>query len=314
MIVFSYFAMAAVLFLGILVFPYPRLNLKYRDTKHKDLNNQLKNKKYKLTNEFIDDKSGRLYRIEALVDFHTIVCPIKAGTKGGFVQSEENLSQDDNCWVFDDAIVCENARVYGNAIVFKNAKVYGNAMVFDDALIGDDAVVFGNAKVYDKAQLYTNTMVYCNAKIYGKSHLDGSACVRTNAKVYNATIYDEATIEGNAEIYGWAVVGGSACVEGNAKIYGNAVINNWMFISHDADISSNNDFMYLYPIGPKLEIENKRDSLTAFRCKDGTIRVNNGNVCNTLSKFKHKVLRRYKGSKYEIEYLLTIKLIHALIN
>lgn len=46
-------------------------------------------KKYKLTNETIVHFGFTLYRIEALMDFSDV----KAGDKGGFVQSENNLSQ-----------------------------------------------------------------------------------------------------------------------------------------------------------------------------------------------------------------------------
>ena len=42
-----------------------------------------------------------LYRIRALKDFGHV----RAGTLGGFVASERNLSQDGNCWVADDAQV-----------------------------------------------------------------------------------------------------------------------------------------------------------------------------------------------------------------
>ena len=71
-------------------------------------------KKYKLTNETINVNGVTLYRIEALKDFSDV----KKGDKGGFVQSEDNLSQDGTCWVYDDAIV------YGDAQVYSNAKIY----------------------------------------------------------------------------------------------------------------------------------------------------------------------------------------------
>jgi len=48
---------------------------------------------------------------------------VKEGDVGGFVASEANLSQEGNCWVYDNAKVSENAVVSGNA------KVYGNARV-----------------------------------------------------------------------------------------------------------------------------------------------------------------------------------------
>lgn len=72
------------------------------------------NKKYKLITD--DTKTTcdgiTLYRIEALRDF----ADIKKGDKGGYIESEENLSHNGNAWVY------ENAEVYGDARVYENAK------------------------------------------------------------------------------------------------------------------------------------------------------------------------------------------------
>ena len=70
-------------------------------------------KKYKLTQEIIDVDGRTLYRIEALKDFNDV----KKGDKGGYVEDEENLSQRCNCWIYDNAMVCDDARVYGDAVV-----------------------------------------------------------------------------------------------------------------------------------------------------------------------------------------------------
>lgn len=82
--------------------------------------------KYKLTDEIIELDGVKLFRIEALKNFSII----KKGFKGGFVQSENNLSQEGNCWIFDDAMVYENARVTGNAEVF-GGEICGNAIIRD---------------------------------------------------------------------------------------------------------------------------------------------------------------------------------------
>jgi len=63
--------------------------------------------KYKLTDESRDDDGVTLYRIKAIRDFGNV----SVGEIGGWVESEANLSQDDNAWVYD------HARVYGNAVI-----------------------------------------------------------------------------------------------------------------------------------------------------------------------------------------------------
>lgn len=67
--------------------------------------------KYEL---MVRDRTG-LCRIRALRNIPEV--GIKAGDVGGYVQSEENLSQEGNCWVFRDAKVYGDARVCGNAFV-----------------------------------------------------------------------------------------------------------------------------------------------------------------------------------------------------
>ena len=75
-------------------------------------------KKYRLTDETIQHWGRTLYRIEALRSF----IGVGIGQKGGFVESEENLSHDGNCWVCGNANVCGDAKVTNNRdyIVFKN--------------------------------------------------------------------------------------------------------------------------------------------------------------------------------------------------
>lgn len=76
-------------------------------------------KKFKLTNTSIDisEANVTVYQIEALRDFGNV----KKGDRGGFIQSEDNLSQEGNCWVYDRSKVMENARVSGNAGVLDDA-------------------------------------------------------------------------------------------------------------------------------------------------------------------------------------------------
>ena len=136
-------------------------------------------KKYKLTDESINFCGRKLYRIEALKDFSNV----KKGDKGGFVENERNLSQENNCWIYDDAKVFDNASVFGNAIVGENACIKDNARVFENAIVSGNAKIYGYAKIYGIALIYENAIVCENAKVY------------EFAKVYsNAEIFSDATV------------------------------------------------------------------------------------------------------------------------
>ena len=153
--------------------------------------------KYKLTEESINYFGKTLYRIESLKDFSNV----KKGDKGGYVQSEENLSQEGNCWIYDNAKIFDSAVVYGNAKVFGNAQVFGNATVYGNALVYGNAKVFDDAKVYDGAKVYGDAIVSNNAIVVNKAIVCG------NAKVFgNAVIYDNAIVCGNAQVCGDAEI------------------------------------------------------------------------------------------------------------
>lgn len=137
-------------------------------------------KKYELTSETIETDEGiTLYRIKALKDFGNV----NKGDLGGFIESEDNLSQEGRTWVYDNARVYENAQVSGNACVYENAHVYDNARVFGNA------VVFGNALVYENAQVSGDVQLYGNAQLCGNAQVSGDACIYGNAKVTSVDDY-----------------------------------------------------------------------------------------------------------------------------
>ena len=158
-------------------------------------------KKYEL---IPSDKQG-LYRIKALRDFNDV----KKGDIGGYVESENNLSQHDDCWIYDNAKVYDNAFVMGKAKVCDDARVYDNARVRNNAQVCDNAQIYGYAKVCDNAQIYDNAVVVDNAKVCN-----------------NAEIGGKARIEGNAVIQGNAEVSGNARIWGNAEVSGDAIISS----------------------------------------------------------------------------------------
>ena len=137
----------------------------------------MENKKYKLTDETIEVEGKALYRIEALKDFGEI----KKGDKGGFIESEDNLSHEGDAWVSDDAFVYDNACVYGTACVSDNACVCGNACVSDNACVYGNARVCGNARVSDNACVYGNACVSDNACVCGSASVCGDAEISTDA-------------------------------------------------------------------------------------------------------------------------------------
>ena len=165
--------------------------------------NKKEMKKYELTDETKVFKGVELHRIKALESFGNV----KKGELGGWIESEKNLSQSGDAWVYDNAMVFDNARVD------------------DNATVRDSATVFDNSEVYGDATVCENATVYGDAEVGGKAEVGGDAWVGGDA-----TVSDNAWVDDNATVSGNATVRGNAWVSGNARVCENAdfiVFKNW---------------------------------------------------------------------------------------
>ena len=169
-------------------------------------------KKFELTTDTKIHFGRKLFRIKALISFGNV----NAGDLGGYVESEKNLSQSGDAWVYGDAEVCGDAWVYGNARVCGDAWVYGNARVYGDAWVYGNARVYGDAWVYGDAEVYGDAWVYGNARVYGDAEVCGNAevcgdadyvCVKGLGSQFRNTTFFKCK---NGDIY---VICG--CFEGN---------------------------------------------------------------------------------------------------
>ena len=161
-------------------------------------------KKYELT-DIKGEFNGRIVtRIRALKEFGlNAVNYYQAGDLGGWIESEDNLSHEGNCWVDDDSVVFGNAKVYEDAIISDNAIVGDNAKVHGKAVICDNSIINGNAEVYGSTLTKDNAMIGGDSKIHGDTVISGLAMILDNADINLS----------DGEISG-------GCVGGNAKLTG----------------------------------------------------------------------------------------------
>jgi len=218
-------------------------------------------RKYILTDETKVIDGHTLHRIKAIRDFGG-VCKDELG---GFIETENNLSHNDNAWVAD-AMVFGNAKVYGNAWVYGNAKVYGNALVFDNAKVCGNAKVCDNAWVYGDAKVYGNAWVYGDAEVYGNAWVYGDACVYGDVEVCNNVfVYGNAKVFGNVWVYGNAKVCGDAQVSSMADYM---VFKNWWSSGRYFTWTRSNDKWRVgcfYGTGEELIAKAYKDSETSGR-------------------------------------------------
>ena len=148
-------------------------------------------KKYELTDEKklcrFEDYYTELRRIRALKEIPEH--GVKKGDLGGWIESEENLSQNGCCWIGNEAIVCGKAKVEEEAIVCGHATVVGDAwvqgratvegyavvsegaLIKDEAVVKDFAIVQGWARVRDKGMVYDNACLSGEAEVYGEGRV-----------------------------------------------------------------------------------------------------------------------------------------------
>ena len=82
-------------------------------------------KKYEmLSDDTIEVNGHTLHRIRAVRFIKNIFRDIQPGTLGGYIEKEENLSQEGNCWVYPDTRILGDAKVTGNTIVCGNTVVF----------------------------------------------------------------------------------------------------------------------------------------------------------------------------------------------
>lgn len=162
--------------------------------------------KYELTNEVRDIGGHTVYRIRAIKDIPVAEDHIvKAGTLGGFVESESNLSQQGLCWIYDDAVA------------------YGGAIVSGKANVRDYAQISGNVRISKKAHVYGQAVIAGNVTVRGHAWIDGEAFI-------TAADDDQLVIEGNCYI------NGDARIDGTMTLGGNVMIGNGAMIKSDKDV------------------------------------------------------------------------------
>lgn len=278
-------------------------------------------KKYILTDEIREFYGKILHRIQAVRDFDNV----KTGDLGGWIEKEENLSHEGNCWIDGDAKAYDNALVYDDAHIFGNALIYGNTMVRGNALVSDNVQICGHTVIQGSAVVRGNVLVR------GDALVSGNALVRGNAQVYdNALVTGYAQVCDNAQIYG------NAKVSGNVLIYGDAIICEEMFVSYskiDTDLrtdiaaslrgqcnllliknkviaykivnrnlTSLYDKNFVYKIGEIAEVENPDESNAS--CASGLHFSNLTYWDDNVKKYKDKT---YLVAEINVEDIITIQ-------
>lgn len=176
----------------------------------------MSDKKYEiLKDQTITMNGSTIYRIKALKNFGDV----KAGDMGGFVESEDNLSQEGNCWIYGDAMVYHKAKVKENAIVRDYTHVYNESQVLHNAIVEGHARVFGNGTVFGNAIVKDNGSVFDHGSVHGFAIVQDNATVSENARVCS-----KAIVKDYAKVCGHIMVS-QGTISNSAVLFGIGEIN-----------------------------------------------------------------------------------------
>lgn len=177
-------------------------------------------------------QTARFYRIQTTRDIPEH--GVKAGDFGGYVTNKFILSQDDSCWIADQAQVIGRVSIEDDVYLGDKAVVHAADQGWNGYPVfinlSDNVKITGNATVYAKlskgdSDYYDNEKnISGNVHIFDEAYIDTVDTIEDDVKIYGKAVVDHAEyIDDAAEIYGNAKVG-PECTISDSKIFGNAVL------------------------------------------------------------------------------------------
>ncbi|EIC4674450.1 hypothetical protein K9508_004111, partial [Salmonella enterica subsp. enterica serovar Infantis] len=111
-----------------------------------------------------EKKSVLLRQVIAVTDFNDV----KAGTSGGWVDADNVLSQQGDCWIYD-----ENAMAFAGTEITGNARITQPCTLYNNVRIGDN-VWIDRADISDGARISDNVTIQ-SSSVRGESAIYGDA-------------------------------------------------------------------------------------------------------------------------------------------
>lgn len=182
--------------------------------------------KYELTNITMKFQGRTLYRIRALKDFYDV----KKGDLGGWVSNENNLSQEDNCWIYDDAKCMDNSKMYDNSTMhgcskmYDNSAMHGHSEMYDLSKMYDDSTLYDYSTMYDNSEMHDSSEMHGNSTMYDNSLMFDDSALYDNSTMYgNSAMFDDSEMHGESEMHGYSRMCGDSMLKDEEKLYGELI-------------------------------------------------------------------------------------------
>lgn len=182
----------------------------------------------------------KLYRIKALKNFYDV----KKGDLGGWVSGENNLSQEGDCWIYNEAKCMDSSKIYDDGRMYDNSKMYGNSTMYENTII------YGNSAMYDHSIMRGYSIMYGNSRMFGHSTM------RDYSKMY-----ENSVMRGVSMMIGHSMMCGYSVLKRDEKLSGELASKVDKFIDVDNPSRQGRmvtgilkDGKILYNVGCQIEI------------------------------------------------------------
>ena len=132
----------------------------------------------------IEWEGRTLHRIRALKDFRNV----RKGDTGGYVENEYNLSQEGDCWIYDEAKAMDNSRIYDNSVMYNYSVMYDYSEIHDSSIMHDNGRMYNNSRMYDYSEIHDSSIMHDNGRMYNDSEMYGDSELNNKAKLYGKLI------------------------------------------------------------------------------------------------------------------------------
>ena len=271
----------------------------------------MENRKYKLTNTTIRYMGRKLYRIKALKDFSDV----KKGDLGGWVFSKNNLSQEGDCWIYNNAKCMDNARVCDDSCMYDYSVMRNNSCMYDSSRMYDHSIMYDHSEMHDNSEMHgysimleysimhEHSKMYNHSEMHGYSEMFGYSEMHDYGKMFdNSRMYDYSKMYNDSSIYDVSAMFGSSRMFGSSKLKDKEKL-------HGKLVSKVDNF---------ININNKKGRMVTGVLKEGNILYNVG--CQeeiTKEEFIDRIYNDDGGIEkhpYRKEYLKIIDIIEIYLS
>ena len=231
----------------------------------------MENKKYEITDITMEFGIKTLYRIRALKDFSDV----KKGDLGGWVSSEDNLSQEGNCWIYNEAKCMDNAKMYNNSTMHDYSEMYDYSIMRGDSEMHsytemhDYAIMYSCSKMYGCSEMYDSSTMHGNSTMYGNSMMCDYSRMFDNSEMFdNSAMYEYSVMNGYSIMFDSSEMHDRSEMHDHSKMYGDSILKDKEKLYGEL-ISKVDKF---------IDISNPKGEIVTGVLKDGEVLFNVGKL------------------------------------